>query len=119
MRRRVILGSVLAMALSGCTLPWSGPDPEPVAERAAAQLQEGRPGTAFGTGADKVWEDVAGDLGVTPTVKAVEVRTGAVLATDRETAIEVDLTEQIAGKAAPDTLPNSSDPFQNTKLQAI
>jgi hypothetical protein len=33
-------------------------------------------------------------------VKAVEVRTGAVLATDRETAIEVDLTEQIAGKAA-------------------
>ena len=33
-------------------------------------------------------------------IKAVEVRTGAVLATDRETAIEVDLTEQIAGKAA-------------------
>jgi len=33
-------------------------------------------------------------------IKAVDVRTGEVLATDRETAIEVDLTEQIAGKAA-------------------
>lgn len=73
MLRRVVLGSVLAMALSGCALPWSGPDPEPVAERAAAQLQQGRPGSAFGVGADKVWEDVAGDLGVTPTVTAVEV----------------------------------------------
>ena len=33
-------------------------------------------------------------------IKAIDVRTGEVLAIDRETAIEVDLTEQIAGKAA-------------------
>ena len=33
-------------------------------------------------------------------IKAVDIRTGEVLATDRETAIEVDLTEQIAGKTA-------------------
>jgi len=33
-------------------------------------------------------------------IKAVDVKTGAVLAVDRETAIEVDLTEPIAGKAA-------------------
>ena len=33
-------------------------------------------------------------------VKAVDAATGRVLAIDRQTAVEVDLTEQIAGKAA-------------------
>jgi len=33
-------------------------------------------------------------------VKAIEVATGRILAIDRQTAVEVDLTEQIAGKAA-------------------
>lgn len=33
-------------------------------------------------------------------VKAIDIKTGEVLAIDRETAIVVDLTEQIAGKAA-------------------
>jgi TolB-like protein len=33
-------------------------------------------------------------------VKAVEAKTGRVVATDRQTSVEVDLTEQIAGKAA-------------------
>jgi hypothetical protein len=33
-------------------------------------------------------------------VKAVEAETGRVIATDRQTSVEVDLTEQIAGKAA-------------------
>jgi hypothetical protein len=33
-------------------------------------------------------------------VKAVDAKTGQVVAIDRQTAVEVDLTEQIAGKAA-------------------
>ena len=33
-------------------------------------------------------------------LKAVDRKTGQVLAVDRETAVEVDLTEQIAGKKA-------------------
>lgn len=71
--RRIALGSVLALTLTGCALPWSGPDPQPVAEQAAAELQGGKPGDAFGQGADQLWSDVAGGFGVDPVVTVKDV----------------------------------------------
>lgn len=79
MRRRVALGSALLAltvvgSASGCTPPWSGPDPAPVAEAAARQLSAGKPGTAFDAGAARLWERVAADLPVEPEVTVGDVR---------------------------------------------
>lgn len=73
MIRKVALGSALALALSGCTPPWAGPDPQPVAEQAAAQLSKGEPGAAFGPDAAALFDEVAGSLDIDPEVSVEDV----------------------------------------------
>ena len=70
--RRLALGTALLVALTGCTLPWSGPDPEPVAKDAAAQLSAGKPAGAFDKAAAELWTSAV-SLGVQPKVRVEEV----------------------------------------------
>lgn len=73
MRGLAVAGTLL-LALSGCTMPWSGPSAEPIAEQAAAQLSKGEPGAAFDESAKKLWTDTV-SLGVDPEVSVEQVTT--------------------------------------------
>lgn len=53
----------LGLITAGCSLPFSGPDPADDARVASVQLARGKPGSAFTSGAQALWDSTVGGLG--------------------------------------------------------